>query len=36
VTTVGAAGGAAALPATPAGYMLCMLNGTPFRIPYYN
>ena len=34
-TTVGAAGGASALPATPAGYMRVNLRGTDFKIPYY-
>jgi len=36
VTSVGAAGGASALPATPAGYMMTTLNGTAYRFPYYN
>jgi hypothetical protein len=35
-TTVGAAGGAAALPATPLGYMLINVAGAVARIPYYN
>lgn len=33
--TVGAAGGAAALPATPTGYALIDIGGTAFKIPYY-
>lgn len=36
VTTVGAAGGASALPATPLGYMIVTINGTDRKIPYYN
>lgn len=35
-TTVGAAGGASALPATPLGYLRIQINGTNVRIPYYN
>lgn len=35
-TTVGAAGGASALPATPTGYMAVVINGTTRKIPYYN
>lgn len=35
-TTVGAAGGGAALPATPVGYLRVSLNGTVRKIPYYN
>jgi hypothetical protein len=35
-TTVGAAGGASALPATPLGYMTISLDGTNVKIPYYN
>lgn len=35
-TTVGAAGGASALPATPLGYITINLNGNNVRIPYYN
>lgn len=35
-TTVGAAGGASALPATPVGYMTVDINGTNRKIPYYN
>ena len=34
-TTVGAAGGATALPATPTGYLSMSINGTTFKIPYY-
>lgn len=34
-TTVGAAGGASALPANPTGYMVTYINGTAYRIPYY-
>ena len=34
-TTVGAAGGATALPATPTGYVLININGTNRAIPYY-
>lgn len=34
-TTVGAAGGASALPATPAGYKVETINGTEVVIPYY-
>jgi hypothetical protein len=35
-TTVGAAGGASALPATPLGYVFVMIGNTPVKIPYYN
>jgi hypothetical protein len=35
-TTVGVAGGAAALPATPAGYLVFNNGGTNFKIPFYN
>lgn len=35
-TTVGAAGGASALPATPLGYWSTNMNGTAVKIPYYN
>lgn len=35
-TTVGAAGGASALPATPLGYLTTSINGTACKIPYYN
>jgi hypothetical protein len=34
-TTVGAAGGASALPATPLGYININVAGTPAKIPYY-
>jgi hypothetical protein len=35
-TTVGAAGGASALPATPLGYIIINLGGTgSVKIPYY-
>lgn len=34
-TTVGAAGGASALPATPLGYITTNVNGTACKIPYY-
>jgi hypothetical protein len=35
-TTVGAAGGASALPATPLGYVIVKIAGTDVKIPYYN
>jgi hypothetical protein len=35
-TTVGAAGGAAALPANPAGYVTMLVGGTAYKVPYYN
>jgi hypothetical protein len=35
-TTVGSAGGAAALPATPTGYWHVNVGGTTRKIPYYN
>ena len=35
-TTVGAAGGGSALPATPSGYLRCLLGGVARKIPYYN
>lgn len=35
-TSVGAAGGAAALPATPLGYIVAYVGTTPVKIPYYN
>lgn len=35
-TTVGAAGGASALPATPLGYLIANLGGLPIKIPYYS
>jgi hypothetical protein len=34
-TTVGAAGGASALPATPTGYLKIDIGGTEFKVPYY-
>lgn len=34
-TTVGGAGGATALPATPTGYFTVMIGNTPFVVPYY-
>jgi hypothetical protein len=35
-TTVGAAGGGSALPATPVGYALINVDGTDRKVPYYN
>lgn len=35
-TTVGAAGGATALPATPLGYFYATNNGVLVKIPFYN
>lgn len=35
-TTVGAAGGATALPATPLGYFFATINGVLVKVPYYN
>ena len=35
-TTVGAAGGASALPATPLGYIIGYVGTTQVKIPYYN
>ena len=35
-TTVGAAGGASALPATPLGYLIAYVGSTPVKIPYYS
>lgn len=35
-TTVGAAGGASALPAAPLGYLTTSINGSACKIPYYN
>jgi hypothetical protein len=35
-TTVGAAGAASALPATPEGYLVININGTARKIPFYN
>lgn len=34
-TTVGAAGGASALPATPSGYWIINVAGTQMKVPYY-
>lgn len=34
-TTTPSAGGAGALPATPAGYVIININGTTRKIPYY-
>jgi hypothetical protein len=34
-STVGAAGGASALPATPTGYWIINVAGTNFKVPYY-
>jgi hypothetical protein len=34
-STVGAAGGASALPATPSGYLIINVAGTNFKLPYY-
>jgi hypothetical protein len=34
-TTVGAAGGASALPATPTGYIIVNVAGTQMKVPYY-
>lgn len=34
-TTVGPAGGASSLPATPKGYLTVTINGTEYKIPYY-
>lgn len=34
-TTVGAAGGASALPATPTGYIKFVIDNTEFAIPFY-
>lgn len=35
-TSIGAAGGATALPATPLGYITVTVNGASVKIPYYN
>lgn len=35
-TTVGAAGGGSALPATPIGYVIINIGTTPVKFPYYN
>jgi hypothetical protein len=34
-TTVGAAGGASALPATPSGYFTVTIAGTAYVVPFY-
>jgi hypothetical protein len=34
-TTVGAAGGASALPATPSGYLRFFIGATEYVLPYY-
>jgi len=34
-STVGSAGGASALPATPTGYVIMKVNGTEYVMPYY-
>lgn len=34
-STVGAAGGASALPATPTGYVVISIGGTNYKLPYY-
>lgn len=34
-TTVGAAGGASALPSSPSGYVTIKVNGTNYKVPYY-
>jgi hypothetical protein len=34
-TTVGAAGGASALPATPTGYIPVTINGVEYVVPFY-
>ena len=33
--TVGAAGGASALPATPSGYLVITIDGVEYAVPYY-
>lgn len=35
-TTVGGAGGAAALPATPVGYLIINVAGNYYKVPYFN
>ena len=35
-TTVGSAGGASALPATPKGYVEIKIDGVVYVVPYYN
>jgi hypothetical protein len=34
-STVGSAGGASALPATPTGYVIMKVNGIEYVMPYY-
>lgn len=34
-TTVGAAGAASALPATPSGYLRIQISGTEYVLPFY-
>lgn len=34
-STVGSAGGASALPATPSGYITIKVQGTNYKVPYY-
>lgn len=34
-TTVGSAGGATALPATPSGYLRIQISGTEYVLPFY-
>jgi hypothetical protein len=34
-STVGAAGGASALPATPSGYIKVLIDGVYYKVPYY-
>lgn len=34
-TTVGSAGGATALPATPTGYLIVVIGNSDYVIPYY-
>lgn len=36
ITSVGAAGGASALPATPVGYLMIQVGTTNYKVPYYN
>lgn len=35
-TTIGAAGGASALPASPLGYAYATIGGVLVKVPYYN
>jgi hypothetical protein len=35
-TSVGAAGGASALPVTPEGYLTLVIDGTERKVPYFN